>query len=287
MQADHFRTSLPTVPRRAVPGEMAGRRLVAARASRAENTRTVPWTEARASAGAPPRPPRRARATAVALCAVLTAVACSPIEWLAARYPRVLFSVDTDRPVLALTIDDGPDPVTTPAILDLLRDHDARATFFVLGERVPGQEPLLRRIVSEGHELGNHLLSDQPSIDLTDEQFERELRATHRALTKFAPVRWFRPGSGWFDDDMLEVLDANGYRMALGSVYPLDAHIASPWFAKKFISSKAAAGSIVVLHDSQGRGERTLATLAEIVPRLEAQGYRFVTLSTLAALERS
>jgi len=68
--------------------------------------------------------------------------------------------VETAVPALALTIDDGPDPEETPAILDVLRDHDSHATFFLIGSRIPGNEPLLARMRSEGHELANHSYDD-------------------------------------------------------------------------------------------------------------------------------
>ncbi|MBE9479398.1 MAG: polysaccharide deacetylase family protein, partial [Chloroflexi bacterium] len=66
---------------------------------------------------------------------------------LSAHSPDVLYSVQTQEPILALTIDDGPDPSTTPRILDLLMEHGARATFFLLSDHIPGNEALVQRIV--------------------------------------------------------------------------------------------------------------------------------------------
>ncbi|MEE9579507.1 MAG: polysaccharide deacetylase family protein, partial [Gemmatimonadota bacterium] len=75
--------------------------------------------------------------------------------------PEVLYFVETDRPTVALTIDDGPDPATTARILDVLERHGARATFFLITDRVPGNEAILRRILDEGHEIGNHLTREE------------------------------------------------------------------------------------------------------------------------------
>jgi peptidoglycan/xylan/chitin deacetylase (PgdA/CDA1 family) len=72
--------------------------------------------------------------------------------------------VDTRAKAVALTLDDGPDAATTPAILDLLRQHGARATFLLITSRVPGNEELVRRMLAEGHEIGNHMPRDEPSI---------------------------------------------------------------------------------------------------------------------------
>ena len=166
----------------------------------------------------------------------------------------------------------------------MLESNAARATFFVITDRIPGNEALVKRIVESGHELGNHLTQDEPSVDLDPETFERELVRSHEALSAYASPRWFRPGSGWHDDRMLEVLERHGYRMALASDYPLDAHI--PWsgFARRFLLWRAKPGAVMLLHDAEGRGERTAETLAAVLPELRRRGYRVVSLSELVAL---
>ncbi len=195
--------------------------------------------------------------------------------------PEVLYFVDTERTAVALTIDDGPDPEATPAILDVLEQHGAHATFFLITERVPGNEALVRRILDEGHEIGNHMTREEPSIVLSAERFERELRAAHEVLTDFAPQRWFRPGSGYFDQQMLDAAKRLGYTTVLGSAYPLDSEIPSAPFAARHILANIGPGSIIVLHDVGERGLRTAATLAAILPELEARGFQVTTLSKL------
>ena len=195
--------------------------------------------------------------------------------------PEVLYFVDTDRPAIALTIDDGPDPATTPEILDVLDRHGARATFFIITARVSGNEELMRRIVAEGHEIANHHATQLPSIMLPADRFERELISAHEILAAYAPQRWFRPGSGFFDAEMLETLERHGYATALGSVYPLDAQIPSTSFAERHILANVHPGSIVVLHDVGGRGIRTAETLRAILPELAARGIDVLTLSEL------
>ncbi len=203
---------------------------------------------------------------------------------LGERDPRVLYSVPVEERVVALTLDDGPDAATTPRILELLAEHGARATFFLITSRIDGCEDVVSSIPRRGHEIDNHLTRDEPSIELTRESFARELRASHDALSLFAEPRWFRPGSGRYDDEMLDVVDAHGYRTALGSIYPLDAQIPSSWFARRVILAGLEPGAVIILHDGGGRGERTIATLAALLPELRARGYRVVTLSQLDAL---
>lgn len=201
------------------------------------------------------------------------------------RDPRVLYSVDTDRRLVALTIDDGPDAQSTAEILSVLADHDARATFFLISSRIPGNEAVVDAIVAGGHELGNHHQRDTPSIELSQEEFEEQLLAAQQALSVWQTPRWFRPASGWYHDWMLDLLEEHDYRCALGSVYPLDAQIPLERLASWWIGRGVRAGSIIILHDGEGRGERSARVLERILPQLAARGLEVVTLTEL--LERS
>jgi peptidoglycan/xylan/chitin deacetylase (PgdA/CDA1 family) len=167
-------------------------------------------------------------------------------------------------------------------MLDVLGRHGARATFFIISDHVAGNEELLRRMVREGHELGNHLTNQEPSISLPGEEFERRLVESHRILSSFGPLRWFRPGSAWYDEEMLTILDRHHYRCVIGRIYPLDGEIDSPDFSSHFIRWMAGSGSIVLLHDAEGRGERSARILDMALPALAKSGYRFLTLSELA-----
>jgi len=100
------------------------------------------------------------------LAAASSGLSCrAVVQWkvshLVRDNPQVLYRVETRAKAIALTIDDGPDAATTPEILSVLERNGAHATFFIITSRVPGNEELLRRIVAEGHELGNHLLQDE------------------------------------------------------------------------------------------------------------------------------
>lgn len=200
---------------------------------------------------------------------------------LMTRSPEVLYAVNTEQKLIALTIDDGPDPYSTERILDILDQNNAHATFFVLIDRVNRNEKLIERMVSAGHELGNHLLQDTPSIQHPSFEFDSRLEQAHHVLSNYAEIRWFRPGSGWYNREMIQSLERFQYRIALGSIYPFDSHIPSSWFASRYILWRADPGAIIVLHDYGSRGERTIETLAYSLPRLRARGYQIVTLSQL------
>jgi peptidoglycan/xylan/chitin deacetylase (PgdA/CDA1 family) len=90
-----------------------------------------------------------------------------------------------------------------------------------------------------------------------------------------------RPASGWYNTKMLKIAQKHNYRVALGSIFPYDTHIKSSWFAINHILFNARLGSIIVLHDGNSRGHRTVKALAKILPILLARGYQFATLSQL------
>ena len=206
----------------------------------------------------------------------------SLVDRVAAAFPGCLYRVRTQERLVALTVDDGPDALTTPLILVELSRHAARATFFLIGERVPRREALVRRLVEAGHELGNHLMRDRPAIRLSAEELARDLDQSHALLAPYARVRWVRPGSGWYSSEMVAAMARRGYECALGSIYPYDATI--PWsaFTGRYILRNVRPGAIIVLHDGGARGRRTARTLRAVLPELRRRGYRVVTLSELA-----
>ncbi|ETI43299.1 hypothetical protein F442_11630 [Phytophthora nicotianae P10297] len=106
------------------------------------------------------------------------------VEWNS--HPSVLWSVRTSLRVCSLTIDDAPSP-STPAILDILREHGVKATFFIISGHIPGNEEVLRRIVREGHTLANHLTEDRASILDELHVFEQKLQECDRAISEYQP----------------------------------------------------------------------------------------------------
>jgi peptidoglycan/xylan/chitin deacetylase (PgdA/CDA1 family) len=208
------------------------------------------------------------------------------VDLLTRWYPGCVYRIPVQDRILALSFDDGPDPESTPLIVAELRKYGARATFFLITEKLPGQEHLVRTLVAEGHELGNHFTRDRPSFRLSPEEFERDLEHAHRALARFDRISWARPGSGWYSRRMISVMSRHGYRCALGSIYPFDASIPSVEWASRYILRNARSGAIVVLHDGGARGRRTVRVLQRVLPDLQRRGYRVVSLSQLETAGR-
>lgn len=128
---------------------------------------------------------------------VAARAAAGPVVALgAALFPGVVFAGPADVPALALTIDDGPDPGTSPAVLDALDAAGIRATFMLLGERVRAAPGLAREIVARGHEIGSHMGRDEMTARLGEVALEADMAETVALLRRFAPVRFTRPGWG-------------------------------------------------------------------------------------------
>lgn len=196
--------------------------------------------------------------------------------------PGALFYVDTEQPVVALTIDDGPYPETTDAILQILERHGVSATFFMLSGELAGHEATLQRLVAAGHELGHHMTMDESSIRLPAEAFKTKFMTAEQTLSVYSTPYWFRPGMGWYNQRMLQLVENQGYQLVLGSLFPYDTHVPFIWFARWFVLSNLDPGDIVVLHDGpKNRGERTVQLLDQLLPKIQQRGYRIVTLTEL------
>jgi peptidoglycan/xylan/chitin deacetylase (PgdA/CDA1 family) len=222
---------------------------------------------------------RSADATACRIgCAVLR-----PVARLAGVLSdsRIVTSVATCEHHVALTIDDGPHPATTPDLLRVLRRHGARATFFLIGERAERRPDLVGRIAAEGHEVANHLMHDEPSIGLSAAEFRRQLAQVHELLAPFGDVVFFRPGSGWFTRRMLRDAAAQGYACALGTPLLLVSDYRNPRGTGRVLARRAQPGAVIVLHEGdESRAPVAMAADALLV-ELAHRNMRATTLSEL------
>jgi peptidoglycan/xylan/chitin deacetylase (PgdA/CDA1 family) len=189
---------------------------------------------------------------------------------------------DTPRPFrrIALTFDDGPHPVLTERLLDLLERERVAATFFVVGRQAERHPALLRAIARDGHELANHTYSHPNLATLSSTAVLAELDGARRIIENEtgAPCRLFRPPGGRFKPSTVELAARNGYSMVLWSVFPRD-HGSPP--ASKIherVLAAASDGGVVLLHSGM---ENTLAALPGLIAELRARGYRFLTVSEL------
>ena len=196
---------------------------------------------------------------------------------------RVVASVATRENHVALTVDDGPDPATTPQLLRVLRSHGARATFFLIGERAQRHPDLVGRIVADGHEVANHLMREEPSVLLPATEFQRQLAQVHELLTPFGDVAFFRPGSGWFTSRMLREAARQGYGCAMGSPLLLATEYKNPRATGRLLARRAHPGAIIAIHEGRESRVAVSAVAQSLLAGLTERHLRAVTLSELTA----
>ena len=188
---------------------------------------------------------------------------------------------------VALTIDDGPDPEVTPAVLDLLALHGVRATFFCIGERVARYPELARRIAREGHEIGNHTAHHRYLFSLCGPAvIRREIalaQASIEAICQVVP-RFFRAPAGLRNPFLQPCLATQGLQLASWTRRGYDTVNTDAEVVLRRLTRHLGAGDILLLHD--GRAARTpdgtpviLAVLQRLLPILARLQLRCVTLS--------
>lgn len=207
--------------------------------------------------------------------------------------PEIVHSrPNVHSPVVALTFDDGPS-IWTSSILDLLREHVARGTFFVLGASVTGREEVLARIVAEGHEVGNHTLSHVDAAAVSDEILDEEIRRCGDVIAAVCGQRpvLARPPYGGAPERFAAAARRAGVGPTiLWSVDPADWRATDAAEIAEHVLREIRPGAIVDLHDgipenSSGSPSRqaTVDAVARLLPELAAQGYRAITVSELLA----
>ncbi|MBK1831411.1 polysaccharide deacetylase family protein [Verrucomicrobiaceae bacterium R5-34] len=185
-------------------------------------------------------------------------------------------TVSDDR--IWLTLDDGPDPVDTPAILELLENHGVKATFFVIGEKADRYPELIRRIVAEGHQLGNHTYSHPQGKfwSLGPWRTLREIRRCQeslRSITGEAP-EIFRAPVGHHNVFVHPVLRAFGMRLVGWTSRGLDGVEKDASIVIRRLHQTMAPGSIVLAHESTPIAAEVVAAILE---HAEAKGWEFTS----------
>jgi peptidoglycan-N-acetylglucosamine deacetylase len=212
---------------------------------------------------------------------------------------RVVWSVPTTLPVVALTFDDGPDPELTPRVLDALAASGARATFNMMGWNAARHPDLVRAVVDAGHELGNHTWTHLDLAGQSASQTRRQLDLGRRMIEAAGGVRprWFRPPRGNLTGAAVCAAAELGHDVLLWSIARGPAGVGTPAAVANHLSRVVRPGDVVGLHDGIGRGTfdadgslarhlrarrlTELAALPTALRRLQARGIRLVTASEL------
>ncbi len=182
-------------------------------------------------------------------------------------------------PCIALSFDDGPDPVVTPRVLDILAAEHVKATFFMVGRRVPGNDALLRRMHREGHEIGNHSWDHADLTKLTPDQFDNEISSTQSVIAHAGvPMpRLLRPPYGAVND---MVKSRSHMTIVRWDIDPADWQVRDPAQIEASVLSQAKPGGIILMHDIY---PTTADALTPVIDQLKTR-FQFVTVSQLMQL---
>jgi peptidoglycan/xylan/chitin deacetylase (PgdA/CDA1 family) len=208
--------------------------------------------------------------------------------------PVTVWAGSPHEKAIALTFDDGPSPIYTPQILALLKQYGAHGTFFVIGHKVEQTPELVQAELKGGNEVGNHSFS-HPRMPQEDQMSrERELERTAVDLDLVGcpqTSRLFRPPYSAWDDRLQTYMAHTGRQMVLWSLDSGDWQgLAAPVIIKNVLG-RVKNGAIIIFHDSdeyaKANRHPTVEALKTILPALQAQGYRMVTVSELVGCKNS
>jgi peptidoglycan N-acetylglucosamine deacetylase A len=180
------------------------------------------------------------------------------------------------RKAVALTFDDGPSPKTTPVALDLLKKYNAKGTFFMVGHDVEGNEDIIKRVIAEGHQIGNHSWDHPVLTKISLEKAKSQINDTTAALKKASglDVHIMRPPYGAINGAIQAAVDQS---FILWDVDTLDWKNRNTASIMKEVR-KAQAGSIILMHDIH---QTTIDALPLILQYLTEQGFEMVTIEEL------
>lgn len=202
-----------------------------------------------------------------------------------------------DEKTLVLTFDDGPHPESGNRLLDILRELDVKATFFVVGRRVKAHPEIVQRMIDEGHEVANHTNDHTRLYNLTTEAMANEIKGCEDEVRKATGrgMVFMRPPGMHFNPQVLAETKAQGYitvgvncvagdyvaNGGLAELTPVEAQEMGlqPHQIANRIERQFKPGAIILLHDNPV----SIEAVADIVARARTQGYRFVTTSELMA----
>ena len=210
------------------------------------------------------------------LCLLLVFSLFSPSISAEKGSTNVYHRHDNDRMKVALTFDDGPHPLLTPIILDILAKYHVKATFFIVGENAVNYPDVVERILKEGHEIGNHTHTHDKIDTFELEQCEKTIYELTDYRTKL-----FRPPEGLINRTIKNVSENMGYDIILWNIDTRDWDHTDPNAIYKNVTENISSGSIILMHDYISYHSPTPKALELMLPKLMDDGFQFVVVSEL------
>ncbi|MEK4452402.1 polysaccharide deacetylase family protein [Paenibacillus sp. FSL L8-0506] len=208
------------------------------------------------------------------------------------KYPETFKTSGPRNKVIALTFDDVPDPRFTPQLLDVLKKYHVKATFFVVGSRAEKHPALVKRMIREGHAIGNHSYDHPQFVKLKMHDFRSQIIETENIIQTLAGYkpRLIRPPYGDISEQQLRWAKNHGYKLVNWNVDSLDWKGLSKTQVRNNILANAGKGAIILQHGGGGPGSDlsgTIQALPEVVTIMRKRGYSFVTVPQLLQVSKN
>jgi peptidoglycan/xylan/chitin deacetylase (PgdA/CDA1 family) len=198
---------------------------------------------------------------------------------------NIVCSAKTDKKEIAISFDDGPATNYTPEILQLLKQENIKATFFCIGNRIAGNEQILRQIKEEGHIIGNHSYSHDTWFDLfSSKKMLEDMKQMDREMKRVTGLqpKLFRPPYGVTNPNLSKAIIKGGYTPVGWSVRSFDSVIKDEQKLLNRINAAIQPGAVFLFHDTM---ETTLKALPAFIKEVKNRGYEVVPLDKLLALK--
>jgi len=194
-------------------------------------------------------------------------------------YVKAECRIPTDEKLIALTFDDGPNAITTPKILSILKKYEIKAVFFCTGKQLENNLSLAQRIVDEGHIIGNHTFNHSRFFPFYSvKKMSLEIEKCGKIIEKINQKnteKFFRPPFGVTNPNLRKALKNKGYRVIGWNIRSLDTVISSPNRLLNYVMNKITPGSIILFHDTK---PQTVDILEKLIISSKEKGYDFSTL---------
>lgn len=196
-------------------------------------------------------------------------------------YPSLLWKFPSEQKILYLTFDDGPNPEITPWVLDILKEFQAKATFFCVGENITTYPGLFQKILNEGHRVGNHTHNHLKGWETSEKAYLENVHLAEKAILKYSKptsktYKLFRPPYGKILPGQISKLQKLGYKIVMWDVISgdFDPKLSAEACYQNVIRN-CGSGSIVVFHDSIKAGEKLKEVLPGILKYYQEKGFEF------------
>lgn len=204
-------------------------------------------------------------------------------RWFIRRlFPSFVWKMPSDGSTVYLTFDDGPTPGVTPWVLDQLKKYDAKATFFCIGDRIDQHPEIFRRLIDEGHSIGNHTYNHYNAWKTDPALYMENFQACETAIENFIPggTRLFRPPYGKIRRSQREKLLKREKKIIMWDVLSADFDLRiTPEQCAQNVLQNIKPGSIVIFHDSV-KAEKNLHTaLVKTLAYIEKKGWKCSAIS--------